>query len=211
MSTRLAMSSRPAKGLACAGLLTLLLGVTVGRSVHREGADLPAASERLRLATVASADLLACFQGVQDDLYSDTSGGTGAGAVSAAADRLRSCDVTRLDGLVERIDVPPAAAVTTAPRRKARAAIEEGAAALRRVVLDAEAARTAMAGELTGRNRAAPWCSGCAPWQQGKPGPACSATGRWPPWSNRAPGTEQRLRCSGPISAPARPSGQPAR
>lgn len=136
--------------VACVAPLALVLLGAVAVGVKRERQALPEATEQLRLATVASADLLTCFQGVQDDLYVDTAGTTTVASVGDARERLQGCDVDRLAALLQAIDVPPPAPLTTAARRRARAAVEDGAATLHRVVLDARGAKASMAADLSG-------------------------------------------------------------
>ena len=140
------------RGAAFAVSVTAALSVTVAAGAFREGHGLPLSAHRFLQATIDASELSTCLQGARDELYVP---GLGARfhdpvAVDAALARLRTCDMAGLSHDLDRIGLPPAAAVTTAGRRTARSDIVMGTTLLRRVVLDAHGAENALSREVRG-------------------------------------------------------------
>jgi hypothetical protein len=117
--------------------------------LHRERAALPAAAGILRQATQDASAVLACFQGVQDDLLKQPAGSWTPLSVEAAKVRLLGCDVSPLESDLRRLALPPTAALDGGAEHRARAAIESAAAALRQTVLDAKVTKRAMSVNLS--------------------------------------------------------------
>lgn len=142
---------------ASAGLLAaaVILGGTVGGGLANEHRQLPAAVSQLTGAVVASADALACLQGVQDDLFIDTAGDTSPASVAAARRRLATCPV---DGAVARaggMKVPPPPPLESSAWRRLRAAVVAGQADVRRGALDVRSAQRAMQADLADHHHGA--------------------------------------------------------
>jgi hypothetical protein len=133
---------------ACAAALsaTTLIGAV------RERDGLPRAAEAFLQATIQAGELTTCLQGARDDLYmNDQPQLHNDVAVSGAMARLRSCDTAPLVSALDAVHLPPAAALTDASRRRARADMATGTAMLRRVVLDAHGARLAFERQVRGQ------------------------------------------------------------
>lgn len=133
----------PGRVLAAGLAMVVVLAAVLGGTIRRDRAALPAAAAELRLALNHTAAVLSCFEGVQDDLTSGPGGAPVATGVGPPS-RLESCDVDALAARTARITLPPAPPLSSGRDRAARQAIEQGAATLRRVVLDSAAAKAAM-------------------------------------------------------------------
>jgi hypothetical protein len=130
---------------AAVSVTTLIGGV-------RERNDLPHTAQSFLQASIQAGALTTCLQGARDDLYIDDQPQLhNQVAVSGAMDRLRSCDTAPLVTALNAVHLPPAAALTDAGRRRARADIVTGTAMLRRVVLDARGARLAFERQIQGQ------------------------------------------------------------
>jgi hypothetical protein len=130
---------------AALSVTTLIGGV-------RERNDLPRAAQSFLQASIQAGALTTCLQGARDDLYIDDQAQLqNQIAVSGAMDRLRSCDTRPLAAALDAVHLPPAAALTDARRRQARADIVTGTATLRRVILDARGARAAFERQIHGQ------------------------------------------------------------
>lgn len=125
-----------------------LLGGAVGNGLSREGSQLPVAVAQLTAAVVASADALACFQGVQDDLFIDPTGDIDAASVADAQRRLATCPVRGAVVSAGRIAEPPAPLLESGRWRQIRADLVAGRADMRRGALDIKATRAAMTIDL---------------------------------------------------------------
>lgn len=141
----------PSVGLrAAAGLVVgaVVLGAAVGQGLASERRQIPAAVAQLDQAVVASADALACFQGVQDDLFIDTAGDFDAASVAAAQHRLATCPVAAAVAGARVISVPAAAPIEPGSWRTVRADLVAGQADAQRGALDLAATRRAMVTDL---------------------------------------------------------------
>lgn len=139
------------RGVAVLTTCAAALSVTTLVGGVRERNDLPRAAESFLQATIQAGALTTCLQGARDDLYIDQRPQLHDQiAVSAAMRRLQGCDTTELVTALDAVHVPPAAALTTADRRHARADIVTGTTMLRRVVLDARGARLAFVQQVQG-------------------------------------------------------------
>jgi len=140
------------RGVAVLTTCAAALSVTTLIGGVRERNDLPHAAQSFLQASIQAGALTTCLQGARDDLYlNDQPQLHNQVAVSGAMDRLRSCDTGALTSALDAVHLPPAAALTDANRRRARADIVTGAAMLRRVVLDARGARLAFERQIQGR------------------------------------------------------------
>lgn len=142
-------------GRATAGLAAgaLLLGAVTGIGLANEHRHLPSTVAQLTDAVVASADVMACFQGVQDDLYIDAVGDFDSASVAAAHRRLGTCPVAaavRADGGISLPDQP---LIEFGAWTQLRTAVASGRADLRRAALDIRATASTMASDLASRNR----------------------------------------------------------
>jgi hypothetical protein len=139
--------------VAAAGVcgLAVLASVSLAGTV-RERADLPKAAHQLILATDDASAVTSCLQGARDEIYIPGSPPLlhDRIAVGAAERRLAGCDIDSLARDLDAIHVPPAAPITVAKRRLARADIVNAVAVLQRVVLDARAADRLMRASLAG-------------------------------------------------------------
>jgi len=143
---------RPATRAVIAGFIGLnLLGLTVLLGIVRERDGLLPAAKAFLAASNQATEVTTCLQGARDELFVPGQGELRTQvAVDAALTRLRQCDITALRRSLAAVDLPPAAPVSDADRRHARASIAEGLAALQRVVLDATGADEAMSANLQG-------------------------------------------------------------
>jgi hypothetical protein len=130
--------------LACA--LASVLGATVALGGVREGRDLPQAAGALRSASEAAGEIKSCLQGVQDEL----AGGPTPRSIQNAKAALRLCDLRTLERRLAAVSLPGAAPIASRVRRLAREDIVEASRVMRRMVLDARAAKAAMAVDLGG-------------------------------------------------------------
>ena len=148
------MSANPTvvRGVAVLTTCAAALSVTALVGATRERNDLPHAAGRFLQASIQAGALTTCLQGARDDLYiADQPQLHDQTAVSLSMDRLRSCDPGPLTAALDAVHLPPAAALTDANRRRARADIVTGVAMLRRVVLDAAGARIAFERQIQGQ------------------------------------------------------------
>ncbi len=136
----------PARILAVAAGMLVLLTATIVVGTARERGGLPVAAGALRTAVGSTAGLLSCFEGVQDDLFGGLADGQRATAASRAlaAASLDRCDVDRVAERVVAIAIPPAAPLTDAAHRTIRANLVAARDALLRAVLDARSTWAAM-------------------------------------------------------------------
>jgi hypothetical protein len=133
---------------SCAAALSV--AVLVGGIRERD--DLPGAAGQFLQASIQAGALTTCLQAARDDLYVDQQPRLhDQVAISGAMDRLRGCDTEPLVAALDAVHLPPAAALTDAPRRRARADIVMGVGLLRRVVLDAHGARLAFERQIEGQ------------------------------------------------------------
>ena len=144
-------------GRAAAGLVigAMVLGATVGNGLASEHRQLPVAVGQLTNAVIASADALACFQGVQDDLFVDTAGDTTPASVAAARRRLATCTVGQAVAAAGRITVPPAPPLEPGSWRRVRQDVVAGQADAHRGALDVRATLAAMSADLGDRRHGA--------------------------------------------------------
>jgi hypothetical protein len=141
------------RGVAALSVCAAALSVTTLVGGVRERVGLPPAAASFLQATIQAGALTTCLQGARDDLYiNDLPQLHNPVAVSGAMDRLRSCDTSPLVAALDAVHLPPAAALTDANRRHARADIVTGTAMLRRVVLDARGARLAFERQVRGQH-----------------------------------------------------------
>lgn len=127
------------------------LSVTALVGAVRERDGLPDAAEQFLQATIQAGALTTCLQGARDDLFIDGPAHPPSPvAVAGARARLGTCDTSVLTAALDGVRLPPAAAVTDAKRRRARADLVNGTALLRRVVLDARGARLAFEQQVGG-------------------------------------------------------------
>jgi putative Ca2+/H+ antiporter (TMEM165/GDT1 family) len=142
---------------AAAGLVVgaMVLGATVGNGLASEHRQLPVAVGQLTNAVIASADALACFQGVQDDLFVDTAGDTTPASVAAARRRLSTCTVSQAVAAAARISIPPAPPLEPGLWRHIRQDVVSGQAAAHRGALDVKATLAAMSADLGDRRHGA--------------------------------------------------------
>ena len=148
LRTRLRLPSvgvRAAAGLVAAATV---LGATVGTGLARERQQLPTAVTHLTDAVIASADTLACFQGVQDDLFINTAGDIDAASVAAARRRLATCPVAGAVRAAAALVVPPAPPLEPGLWQRLRADIVAGQDDIHRGTLDVRATRAAMVADL---------------------------------------------------------------
>ena len=144
-------NSAVVRSLAVLTTCAAALSVTTLIGGVRERNDLPHAAQSFLQASIQAGALTTCLQGSRDDLYIDDQPQLhNPTAVSGAIDRLRSCDTGPLVAALDAVHLPPAAALTDAKRRAARADIVTGTAMLRRVVLDARGARLAFERQIHG-------------------------------------------------------------
>jgi hypothetical protein len=135
--------------VVCSLAAVLSVSVTVGAA--RERSALPRAAQVLLQATIDASALSGCLQGTRDDLFAPGARGSHARvAVDSALRRLSTCDVDTLAGRLDEVRLPAPAAVTDDRRRRAHDDIVSAVALLRRVVLDARGARTAVARQARG-------------------------------------------------------------
>lgn len=141
------------RAAAVAAVLSAALTVTLAVGAVREKAGLPRAAEQFLQATIQASALTTCLQGSRDDLFmpGDPSHVHDPVAVAAALARLRTCSTEPLSAALDRVNLPPAAALTDRDRRRARADMVTGIALLRRVVLDADGARVDMERQIRGK------------------------------------------------------------
>jgi hypothetical protein len=125
-------------------VLPALLVAAVLTGQAREHRELPAAAQQVRLAVDDAAELLSCFQGVQDELSIPGQVHPSAQQVRSARSRLLTCHLGPLRARLDATNVPAAAAVTGDTDRVARQHLAGAASALRRVILEAEGTRKAM-------------------------------------------------------------------
>jgi hypothetical protein len=142
---------------AAAGLVVgaVVLGATVGNGLASEHRQLPVAVGQLTDAVVSSADALACFQGVQDDLFVDTAGDTTPASVAAAGRRLATCTVNQAVTAAGRVTVPPAPPLEPGAWRQIRQDVVAGQADAHRAALDVKATLAAMSADLGDRRHGA--------------------------------------------------------
>lgn len=141
------------RSVAVLSVCAAALSVTTLIGGVRERDDLPRAAASFLQASIQAGALTTCLQGARDDLFINGRPQLADQvAVSGAMDRLRSCDTTPLVTALNAVRLPPAAALTTAKRRQARADIANGTAMLRRVVLDARGARLAFERQVHGQH-----------------------------------------------------------
>lgn len=142
---------------ASAGLVAgaMVLGAAVGNGLVSEHRQLPVAVGQLTRAVIASADALACFQGVQDDLFIDTSGDTTPASVANAERRLETCAVNEAVAAAGRVSVPAAPPLEVGVWRQIRQDIVTGQADAHRAALDIKATRAAMSSDLADRRHGA--------------------------------------------------------
>lgn len=139
------------RGVAVVTTCAAALSVTVLVSAVRERNGLPNAANQFLQASIQAGALTTCLQGARDDLYvGEVPQVHNQYKVAGAMDRLRSCDTTSLTTALDKIRLPPAAALTDASRRRARGDIVTGTAMLRRVILDARGARLAFERQIDG-------------------------------------------------------------
>ena len=154
----LAIRRMPQVGVrAAAGLVlgAVVLGATVGNGLASERHQLPIAVGQLTNAVIASADALACFQGVQDDLFVDTAGDTTPASVAAARRRLATCTVSQAVVAAGRITVPPAPPLEPGLWRRVRQDVVSGQSDAHRGALDVKATLAAMSADLGDRQHGA--------------------------------------------------------
>ena len=141
-----------ARSLAVLTTCAAALSVTTLVGGVRERNDLPHAAQSFLQASIQAGALTTCLQGARDDLYdNDQPQRHNQVAVSGAMNRVRSCDTGPLAAALDAVHLPPAAALTDAKRRRARADIVTGTTMLRRVVLDARGARLAFERQIQGQ------------------------------------------------------------
>jgi hypothetical protein len=142
---------------AAVGLVigAMVLGATVGNGLASERHQLPVAVGQLTSAVIASADALACFQGVQDDLFVDTTGDTTPASVAAARRRLATCTVDQAVTAAARINVPVAPPLEPGSWRRIRQDVVTGDADAHRGALDVKATLAAMSMDLGDRRHGA--------------------------------------------------------
>lgn len=148
----------PTVGLrASAGLVVgaLVLGAAVGEGLSNERSQLPVAVSRLSAAVDASADALACFQGVQDDLFIDTRGDFDAASVAAAQRRLVTCPVRGALATAARLTVPASPPIEPGQWRNVRADLVAGQADVHRGALDIASTLKAMTTDLADHSHGA--------------------------------------------------------
>jgi hypothetical protein len=137
--------------LAAAGaLIATAFLCTVSIADARERAAVGPAAAQLRAAVFDAAALDSCFQGVQDDLSFDGAE-LSPRSVDAARARLVTCDVEALRSQLARVRLGAEAPLVDPRTRRVRRELDAARAALDRLVLDAEATRSAMVVDLDRR------------------------------------------------------------
>ena len=125
-------------------------GLSLAGAIH-ERDQLPVAAHQFLQATIEASAVTACLQGAQDELFLPGGGRLRTTtATNAALRRLRGCDIDTLAAKLRAVHIPPAAPLTDASRRNARAALVDGVTTLRRVVLDFRGADKAMTENVEG-------------------------------------------------------------
>jgi hypothetical protein len=125
-------------------------GLSLVGAMHERDA-LPVAAHQFLQATIEASAVTSCLQGAQDELF--LPGGARlrtATATAAALSRLQGCDIDTLAQKLDAVHLPPAAPLTDAARRNARAALVTGVTTLHRVVLDFRGADRAMTANVKG-------------------------------------------------------------
>ena len=135
--------------LAIVGLPALLTA-SISWGTARDRSSLPAAGEAARLSTVAAAAVVSCFEGVQDEFPPEAYRDRPAVTLAAARSRLATCDLGNLRSTIGHVHLGTASPLATSARRRAREDLDRALADLRRVLLDAEGTRRAMARDIAG-------------------------------------------------------------
>ncbi|HLF69632.1 MAG TPA: hypothetical protein VI541_01610 [Actinomycetota bacterium] len=116
------------------------LGASIGAGLpylsSRQRAELPRAAEQLRLATTDVAEIFSCFEGAQDDLFSDSSGASTAQTRGDAARPLNTCTTSRLIARRDGVRLPISSPLSPRHTREAQKKLRGCISALRGVVTD---------------------------------------------------------------------------
>lgn len=141
------MGLRAAAGLVAAAVI---LGGAVGEGLAGETHQLPVSVGQLGRAVDDSASVLACFQGVQDDLFVDPQGQITPASVVAASRRLSGCPVAAAVSAAHDVSVPPAPPVELGAWGTIRRDVVSAQQDMARGSLDMVSTRRAMVRDLAG-------------------------------------------------------------
>ena len=149
VARRVSLAAVARLALAIVGL-PVVMAASISWGTARDRSSLPAATEQARLSTVAAAAVVSCFEGVQDEFPPEAFRDRPAVTLAAARSRLATCDLASLRRAVRRVHSSTASALATAAHRRARDDLDRALADLRRVLLDADGTRRAMARDIAG-------------------------------------------------------------